>query len=309
MRLPAFAQIVGGVLTALFLVSLVRGWWTGALVVGLVAVGSTLWIWASQGRRDESGPYWPVEPSTSFALLLMVAGFALTAFVEWAYLKDTFDTRMNTVFKFYYQAWVLLGLSSAYAAFYIVHRLRKRAVASSSLTLAVWGSVAALLVAAGLSYTVAAIPSKAGGFSRAPTLNGVRYIQEYRREEYEAIQWLKANAPADATMLEASGGSYSEFNWSSAHSGVPTLLGWGGHELQWRGSYDEPGRREPDIAAVYQGVDPRSTLDLLDRHGIDYVFVGPLERRKYGLNPTMLSKFDGVLRRVYETDGVVIYAR
>jgi uncharacterized membrane protein len=166
-----------------------------------------------------------------------------------------------------------------------------------------------LLVAAGLAYTVAAVPSKAGGFARVPTLNGVRYIEEYRREEYDAIQWLKENAPPDAVMVEASGGSYSEFNWVSAHTGIPTLLGWGGHELQWRGNYDEAGSREPDISAIYKGVDPQTMLDTLDRYGIDYVLVGPLERRKFGLNRTMLTKFDRVLHRVYETDGVTIYAR
>ena len=74
-RLPAFAQAVGGVLAALVLLSLVSGWWTGALVVGLVAVGAVLWIWASQGP-GRAGPRWTVEPSTSFALLLMAVGFA-----------------------------------------------------------------------------------------------------------------------------------------------------------------------------------------------------------------------------------------
>ena len=216
---------------------------------------------------------------------------------------------MNTVFKFYYQAWVLLGLSSAYATFYIVHRLRKRA---SALSASHAGRVGICRRSAGRCRPElhrGRHTQQGGGLFRHSHAERSQYIAKYRPEEYEAIQWLKANAPADATMLEASGGSYSEFNWGSAHSGVPTLLGWGGHELQWRGSYDEPGRREPDIAAVYQGVDPQATLDLLDRHGIDYVFVGPLERRKYGLNPTMLSKFDRVLRRVFETDGVVIYAR
>jgi uncharacterized membrane protein len=172
-----------------------------------------------------------------------------------------------------------------------------------------WGGVATLLVAAGLSYTIAAIPSKAGGFVGTPTLDGTRYIREYRPEEYGAVQWLKANAPEGSVMVEASGGSYSEFNWVSAHSGVPTLLGWGGHELQWRGNYDEPGRREPDISAIYEGHSAQALFEILDRYGIDFVLVGPLERRSFGLNATRLLKLDQSLRRVYGTDGLTIYAR
>ncbi len=110
-------------------------------------------------------------------------------------------------------------------------------------------------------------------------------------------------------MLEATGGSYSEYNWVSAHSGVPTLLGWGGHELQWRGNYDEPGRREPDIAAIYQSSDLSRRAALLDVYGVDYVFVGPLERTTYRLSEGQVNAFDRLMTRVYESGDVILFAR
>ena len=33
---------------------------------------------------------------------------------EFVYVRDLFGTRMNTVFKLYYQGWLLLGIGSAY---------------------------------------------------------------------------------------------------------------------------------------------------------------------------------------------------
>jgi uncharacterized membrane protein len=51
------------------------------------------------------------------ALLLALGGLLLTASVEFVFLSDTFGTRMNTVFKFYYQGWVLMAWRRPTASF------------------------------------------------------------------------------------------------------------------------------------------------------------------------------------------------
>ena len=305
-RLPLLGQLAGGVMALLFLFSLVQGWWTAALIWALAAGSTVTFIWGARLAPADEGGAMRLEPSTSFALLLITTGLLLTVFVEFLFLRDTFGTRMNTVFKFYYQAWVLLGIASAYGAFYILHRLRA-VTGWARGGLALWSLVGIVLVGAGLSYTVAATTSKAGGFGGEPTLDGTRYIARFRKDDYDAIRWLRANAPPDGVMLEAPGGSYSEYNWVSAHTGIPTLLGWGGHELQWRGNYDEPSRREPDISAIYQGGDVEQTQNLLEKYGIDCVYVGHLEREKYHVGPATLRKFDRLMTRVYENSGVIIY--
>ena len=92
-------------------------------------------------------------------------------------------------------------------------------------------------------------------------------------------------------------------------TGIPTLLGWGGHELQWRGNYDEPGRREPDIERAYQSMDTDEVKTILEQYDVTYVYVGQLERDKYRLSDSMIQKFGAFMDLVYDGQGVRIYQR
>jgi len=240
------------------------------------------------------------EPSTLFVLLIIATGLVLTLSVEFVYLRDTFGTRMNTVFKFYYQAWVLLALASAYGVYYVIEKAK-------GLGRSLFLAGVAVLVALGMVYPLAAGFDKAGGFAHQPTLDGLAWVRQHFPDEYAAVQWLNQHAPDTPVILEAPGGSYTEYGLVSSRTGLPTVLGWGGHELQWRGNYEEPGRREPDINTIYSSLDIQYVLTLLKKYGITYVYVGPLERGKY--NPAALAKFDRFMDVVFQQGNVVIYKR
>lgn len=253
-------------------------------------------------RSPVSGHTIPVQ----FVLILVLVGLALPLSVEFIYLRDNFGIRMNTIFKFYFQAWVLLALASAFAVYYGSVYLR-------GLGRIAWQVGMALLVAGGLVYPVLATPNKADFFQNEPTLNAIAWIASHRPGDYAAIEWLRANAPDQAVILEAPGapaGEYGAYNYSgriSAMTGLPTLLGWGGHQSQWRGNYDEPGRREPDIDRLYNTTDLRQAQALLDKYGISYVIVGDFERERYA--PPGLRKFEQLLEVAFQQDGTTIYRR
>ena len=97
--------------------------------------------------------------ATGFVLLLIGMGLVLTLFPEFLYLKDNFGVRINTVFKFYYQAWVLWSLAGAYGAYSIM--------ADGSLPLPHpalrlgFGVLAAFSLGGGLAYTIEAVAHRA----------------------------------------------------------------------------------------------------------------------------------------------------
>jgi len=271
-----------------------------ALLILLVGAGLLL-LW--ERLRSSSLPR--LTSSSTFVLILILGALLLSLGVEFVYLKDTFGTRMNTVFKFYYQAWVLFGISSAFGIYYLGSKVKGRRNLLSSL----WLLGFLPLFLASLVYPLLATYTKTNGFDGSPTLDGMAHLEEVFSDDLAAIRWLRANVAGAPVLLEAAGGSYTYYGRISVHTGLPTLLGWGGHELQWRGNYEEPGKREPDIEALYTSPDHLLTSSLLDKYDISYIYVGGLERRTYGITQPVLDKFGSLMDVVYQEGEVTIYRR
>lgn len=278
--------------------------WTYLLLAGMI--GWVLALLAGVGARSETGP--SVErvagagwrPVMVFALLTLLTALLLTFSVEFVYLRDTFGTRMNTVFKFYYQAWVLLALVAAFSVVYLA-RCAGRALRWLGLTLI------ALLTVAGLFFPVFATYTRAERFQTEPTLDGAAYLARQNPADMAAAAWLRENVPGVATVLEAHGGSYTYAGRISAQTGLPTLLGWEGHELQWRGNTTVQEQRKPVIERIYGSATGAELQGLLNRWQIDYVLVGELERQTYGITPQSEARLAQIMELVYDRDGVHIY--
>jgi len=101
------------------------------------------------------------------------------------------------------------------------------------------------------------------------------------------------------------GGSYSDGGRISSHTGLPTIIGWPGHEGVWRGSDHPFAGREDDVRRIYTTADVQEAKQLLDKYGVAYVYVGYLERQTYG--EAGLSKFSLFMTPVFEQPGVTIY--
>jgi uncharacterized membrane protein len=192
---------------------------------------------------------------------------------------------------------VLWGVVGAYALIDFVRRGRW-----------VVPAIAGVLILAGLIYPVLAIPARDREHGGPPTLDGAAYLADSQPEDYAAITWLDREVVGAPVILEAPADGHGAYTYEgrvSAHTGLPTLLGWAGHENQWRGSYDEQGRREPDIETIYSSTDLALVQNLMDQYGITYVYVGPIERGRYP--EAGLEKFDRFMDIVYRTDTVTIY--
>src|SRR5690606_40147004 len=119
-----------------------------------------------------------------FALLLILLGALMVLGPEFFYLRDVFAYRLNTIFKFYFQAWLLWGAAAAYGSAVLLTRTRGLPRAAFSVLLL-------LVVAAGLVYPVFGIWSKTNGFKPADwTLDGsAEYASRYPMD-WPAVEWL-----------------------------------------------------------------------------------------------------------------------
>lgn len=262
--------LVGGLgsllwgLTSLFTVG---PWlWLGQSAL-LAALFLDLWYRLSRRQADLAANLWG---------LLLIVGLGLTYLTEFFYLRDLFDTRMNTMFKLYYQAWALMGICALLALVRLWQGTRwHRAIASAS--------VALLLLCC--AYAPAAAYTKSEGYSGQATLDGTAFLQQESPDEYQAYRWLQAQAQPSDVVVEAPGREY--YAWTSrlsAWTGVPTVLGWPGHETQWRGDDTMVKERLNDLDRVYRDRDIEA-LRRMRAYGATYLYVGPYERERYALAP------------------------
>jgi uncharacterized membrane protein len=226
-------------------------------------------------------------------MLMIVLGGLMVLAPEFVYLQDNFGARMNTIFKFYYQAWMLWSLSAGFAAMVLISR-------------GSWLSkvLVVIFILLGLVYPVLAFPTKTANFhpTNGYTLDAGAYMKSYQPDEAAAIEWL--SQAEDGVVAEAIGGQYSSYARVATHSGQPTVLGWPGHEGQWRGGYTEVGGREEDIRILYETPSWETALEIIRRYEIRYIYIGSLEKSTYAINP---FKFEQNLQVGFEQNGMMVY--
>ena len=271
-------------------------------LTALVAIGvyNALYL----ARRENEG-------GRLFATILAVLGLGLIIGSEFLFIRDFFNNRGNTVFKLYYQAWILLAAASAFAVYYWLSTIRSRTGWRAAFSY-MWAAAFVLLLIGSLYYPLAAAKTKPDTPYAGPTLDGLSFVQQNRPAEYDAIAWLKQNASPDAAIVEAVG-EWSDWGLISRSTGLPTIVNWLGHQKQWRGGWEVFDADKPDVSRalrdkyfddrtaeverIYTTLDPAEAQLILYKYDIDYVYIGQRERDKYGIEG--IPKFDAIADLVF----------
>ncbi|MCX6044742.1 MAG: DUF2298 domain-containing protein [Chloroflexi bacterium] len=284
------------------------------LVLGALLALVVAWLWQYGTLRllDNRRELVKQEQSLAFALLLAAIGLLLVYAPEFVYLRDNFGTRMNTIFKFYYQGWLLFGLSSSYAVVTAWRTFGGVRKAAETLAL-VSASLCFVVIAVGLVFPLGAITAKTNNFTADKrTLDATAYVAWNNPDEMAAVQWVRTHTAPDALVAEALGRSYyASDNRISTMTGRPTLHGWGGHESQWRGkAYGEMAQNRGDtLQRIYGTGSSADITQLLSQWDIDYVYVGPVERELYKMTPDAETRLKAATDLVFEQGDVRIYQR
>ena len=308
----------------IFLVSLASAfyliltdYWTAACLVmlfGMSALAMVIEI-SQKPLKNTSG----IVP-----LLLLSMGLAISIGVEFLHLAGDIG-RMNTVFKLYLEVWLLFGLCTSYMGFIVIERLctawgwGKRYHYLSGI----WFGAAAVLIISSFIYpvlgTLDRINDRFG--ETGITLDGVAYMGKAQhledddkldlRWDLEAIEWLQNNIYGSPVILEAHGAQYRWNGRVSAHTGLPTILGWPWHQIQQRNDYqDSILERVQDIALIYDLDDITATRKLLTKYQVSLIYVGELEKSYYsraGLDKFDRMVSDGIIERLFQNRGATIY--
>jgi uncharacterized membrane protein len=313
-RLVGVGLVVLGVLVAWWAF---KGYWVLVTMVPLLALATALMV----------QPRWSDEQR--FVLFLVFTGFLVLVGIEFFYLKDHLDGdqlgwwRMNTLFKFYLQVWVMLGVAVG-ASLPVLWGAMERGARRRPIGVWTWRIVLSLLLVAVLLYPLLGTPARVmdrfpGARPPIGTLDGMAFMTVGRYTwpddqhpidlwgDYEAIRWLQENVRGTPILAEAPIGYYREFGVrASSFTGLPTLVGMHANEQRWGW---QVARQSAQARQLYTTVDVDQTMDILSQVRIEYVYLGPLERIEY---PQAAAKFEymalsGLLEVAYQNELVTIY--
>jgi YYY domain-containing protein len=298
-------------LVGLLLLLVLKNSLTFVVTGGLAAIGSILVLYHLKERER------------AFILLLGAAACALVAFCEVVFLRDVFagtvDLRMNTVFKFYFQAWALLSIVGGASVYFVLEslrptlKLRLDARRFYTVSRVLWSVALLVFLLMGAVYPLTAPYQRYNKFVQHDySMDGLNYMSTYAPGDYQAIRWLNNHVQGDPGIVEAVGPDYSDYGRISIFTGLPSPMGWIGHELQWRVNWMNRGdysadfyRRADDVKRIYTDPSQQDVLTLMSYYHAQYLYVGSLEQATYfGAN---LERFSSFMRIVYQYNGVTIY--
>jgi len=259
---------------------------------------------------------------------------------EFLYAKDIYPAhfRSNTMFKLGYEAFIMWSIVAGYV---IVHFLFLRNTPQNlnvkiqisnkfkifnykilRIIFFVFLFPQLFLVSI---YPIFSIRSYFGELKQYKSLYGLAWLEREYPDDYAAISWLKdqIKSPTSshfaessvglrgATMtglpviVEADGDSYTDYNHVSAFAGTPTIVGWAVHEWLWRGSYNVVSPRREEVRILYESEDIEETKAILSKYAVQYILVGPLERKKF--TNLQETKIQELTTPVFQSGETVLY--
>ena len=320
-------QVGPGTLLVMIGAALAAGYLLTALLYGYGAGGTIIFGGALLGLIGFTalralGSLDGEAPVTLFASLMAGAAFALVVGLDVFRVEGDIE-RMNSVFKFYLQVWVLLALASAYMVWRLLRAWALDGERRWEYGYA-WAGALAVLVVCAAVYPVLGtqdrLRDRFNGNVTPMTLDGLAYIEGtvYNEPEgpvdlaadFEGIRWLRENVEGSPIVLEANTPTYRWGGRVSIYTGLPSVVGWQWHQEQQRWDYRQMvAPRIRDVELIYSTEDISVARELLAQYEVKYIYVGQLERSYYSAEG--IAKFDSDLSpyvsEVFHSDEVAIY--
>ncbi|HSR21824.1 MAG TPA: DUF2298 domain-containing protein, partial [Anaerolineales bacterium] len=259
-----------------------------------------------------------IPDAKRFVLFLMGTALLISIGVELLVVRGDIG-RMNTVFKFYLQGWILLSVSAAAAFAWLLPDVWLWWSGWRNLFLAGTG----LLLAGAAFFTVSASVDKIsdrmaqGVPLTLDSMDFMRYaryadydVQMDLSADYRAIRWMQDSVQGSPVIVEA---NCPEYHWCTRftiYTGLPGVVGWNWHQRQQRTTMPQlVEQRVSEIAAFYNASDINASVEFLRRYNVNYIVVGQMERAAYpGPGLEKFNAYNGRLwDAVYQSGDTSIY--
>ena len=264
----------------------------------------------------------PDGAQLGFVLMLALVSLSLVLGLDFLRVEGDID-RLNSIFKFYLQVWVMLGIASAYLLWRLFKTQRSFLPRIAYIRRGWKVALAALVLSAAIYPALGTrdrLRDRFDGYVTPLTLNGVAFMEGtafrehsgdliYLAADYEGIRWLQQNVSGSPIVLEAVTPAYRWGGRVSMYTGLPSVIGWQWHQEQQRWGYAyEVGRRTRDVQTIYSTNDVDLALEVMRNYGVRYVYLGHLERIYF---PEGMKKFenglDDALEKVFDNGETAIY--
>ncbi len=307
---PYRKGIIAGLLLLLTTIAflVIKGVEISILVIPAIAISGLLLF--RKGSSENQG----------FILILTCIGLGLTLLVELVVLTGDIG-RMNTVFKFYLQAWTCLAISSSW---YLSQLLVGIKNCKKNIAISAWITMIMLLSMSVILFPIIASADKITDriSNTVPiTLDGMEYMRysSYSEnnqimdlnQDYELIRWMQDNIKGTPIIIEANVPEYRWGNRITMYTGLPGVIGWNWHQRQQRAinPSDWVFKRVEDVNAFYSATDISVAKELVDKYEVDYIVIGQLERIVYpteGIDKFFLNA-NGFLELIYSSEDTNLF--
>ena len=242
--------------------------------------------------------YFIAKEDPDISDILAAFGLAILVACELIYMKDNMGEtffRMNTVFKCYLPAWMMLGT----AAFVMSGRWIADSGRVPVISARTAGTIAAITTAILLALPFCLSPPVSTGSSG--TLDGLAFLETQHPSDPGGVVYLRSLTGPKEILVEAEKGDYSYYSRISSFTGIPAVIGQPFHEFMWRGDDDGWYSGRPrDVRAIYE--EPDKTVALMRKYNATLLYVSDTERERYAVN----LPADG-LTQVYADKRTTIY--
>ncbi len=218
-----------------------------------------------------------------YPAFLLLSTLSILLVVENFRIVDLFNNRMNTIFKSYFQVWILMALFIPVVISKININIKNKDKNMLIIFLISIFFISSIQLSSNIYYST-------NRFNKEITLNSSNFIENIFPGSSEVIAWIKENTKKEDIIFYEVGSDYNVTSFFSAFTGRSTPIGWPGHQKQWGRDNKEINQRIVDL---------ENPLENLKKYKIKYYIVNNDIKIEKG---DLVQVFDNKKFKIYKVE-------